>query len=368
MIFLYFPYSASPVHIVGSSHPQLAQPSKVLNLFPRPSGTEGLVLGNLDSLVASKETTKNYPLTPKSGKTHPFIVLSSWFGLTVLCLQFSLFFLTCVSDVSKQMSLPLNGFGQDSEMEALSYSPGQIDRLKGPVEDWPNWSDPEDGENRDGQPIQIHIQASERVDPVSSRLPPSHQNMEEEPWDDFEDTEPTSDLSPTAPLSDPVILTPPRGDATTPVKHEPLRLGSSKPLKLSSSLRQSTQSKTTSSWNSVWAQEEMDSEKHQSKPKSTGPQKNVVVESLGEEFTIRVKKKLEQDPELDLFADMVPDIKLSSSSLLPLEENSVSNAGLSSASSENTKPLQVDSSIDNVTLTAKFAATSLTEVSMCGCV
>ncbi|CAK6955391.1 protein-associating with the carboxyl-terminal domain of ezrin [Scomber scombrus] len=322
----------SPVHIVGSSHPQLAQPSKVLNLFPRPSGTEGLVLGNMGSLVTSKETTRNYPLTPKS-------------------------------DVSKQMSLPLNGFGQGSELEPLSYSPGQVDRLKGPVEDWPNWSDPEEGENRDGQPVQIHIKASERVDPVSSRLPLSHQNMEEEPWDDFEDTEPTSDLSPTAPLSDPVILTPPRGDATTSVKHEPLRLGSSKPLKLSSSLRQSTQSKTTSTWDNIWAQEEMDSEKTQnpSKPKSTASQKNVGIGGLGEEFTIRVKKKLEQDPELDLFADMVPDIKLSSPSLLPLEESRVSDAGLSSASSENTKSQQVDSSIDTVTLTAKFAATSLTE-------
>lgn len=322
----------SPVHIVGSSHPQMAQPSKVLNLFPRPSGTEGLVLGNMGSLVASKETTRNYPLAPKS-------------------------------DVSKQMLLPLNGFGQDSEMEPLSYSPEQADGLKGPVEDWPDWSDPEESENRDGQSVQIHIQASERVGPVSSRLPLSHQNMEEEPWDDFEDTEPTSDLSPTAPLSDPVILTPPRVGTTTPVKHEALRLGSSRPLKLSSSLRQSTQSKTTSSWDNVWAQEEMDSEKSHStsKSKPTMPQKKGGMGGLGEEFTIKVRKKLEQDPELDLFADMVPDIKLSSPAPLPLEESTVSDAGLSTASSENTKSLQVDPSIDTVTLTAKFAAVSLTE-------
>ncbi|KAM7410029.1 hypothetical protein PAMA_001478 [Pampus argenteus] len=318
----------SPVHIVGSSHPQMAQPSKVLNLFPRPSGTEGLVLGNMGSVVA----TRSYPLAPKS-------------------------------DVSKQMSLPLNGFGQHSEMELVSYSPKQADRLKDPVEDWPDWSNPEEGENQDGQPVQIHIQASERVDPVSSGLPLSQQNMEEEPWDDFEDTEPTSDLSPTAPLSDPVILTPPRGSSTTTAKPQALRLGSSKPLKLSSSLQQSTRSKTTSSWDDIWAQEEMDSEKSQNptKPKSTVPQKNGGMGGLGEEFTIRVRKKLEQDPELDLFADMVPDIKLSSPALLPLEESSVSDAGLSAASSENTASLQVDSSIDTFTLTAKFAAASLTE-------
>lgn len=266
------------------------------------------------------------------------------------------------------MSLPLNGFHQDSEMEPLSYSPEQTDTLEGPVEDWPDWSDPEESEKRDGQSVRIHIQASKREDPVSNSLPLSHQNMEEEPWDDFEDTEPTSDLSPTAPLSDPVILTPPRGGTTTPVKHAPeaLRLGSSKPLKLTSTVRQSTQSKTTSSWDDGWAQEERDSEKLHNplnpKTKPTVPQKNGGI-GLGEEFTIKVKKKVEQDPELDLFADMVPDIKLSSPALLPLDDSSVSDAGQSTASSENTTFLQVDPSIDTVTLTAKFAAADLTEVS-----
>ncbi|XP_070816562.1 protein-associating with the carboxyl-terminal domain of ezrin isoform X1 [Chaetodon trifascialis] len=318
----------SPVHIVGGFHPQMAQPSKVLNLFPRPTGTEGLVLGHM----GSQETPRSYPLPSKS-------------------------------DVSRQMSLPLNGFRQDQDLESLSYSPEQADRLEGPVEDWPDWSDPEESENRDRQSVQIHIRASERRDPVSSRLQPSHTNMEEEPWDDFEDTEPTSDLSPTAPLSDPVILTPPRGGHATPVQHAPER--SSKPLKLTSTLRQSTQSKTTSSWDDGWAQEERDSEKSlnplTTKPKPTVPQKNGGLGGLGEEFTIKVRKRVEQDPELDLFADMVPDIKLSSPTLLRLDESSVSDAGLCAVSSENTTSLQVDSSIDTVTLTAKFAAANLTE-------
>ncbi|GAA6221510.1 protein-associating with the carboxyl-terminal domain of ezrin [Lates japonicus] len=324
----------SPVHIVGGSYPQLAQPSKVLNLFPRPSGTEGLVLGNMGSLADSKETPRSYPQAPKS-------------------------------EVSRQMSLPLNGLHQVSEMEPLSYSPEQPDRLQGPVEDWPDWNDPEESENRGGHSVQIHIQASEREDPVDSRRPLSHQNVEEEPWDDFEDTEPTSDLSPTAPLSDPVILTPPRGGtATSPVQHAPEALRSSKPLKLTSTLRQSTQSKISSSWDNGWAQEERDSEKPHSlfKPKPTVPQKNGGSGGLGEEFTITVKKKVEQDPELDLFADMVPDIKLSSPALLPLEESSMSDAGLSRASTEDTKSLHVDSSIDTLTLTAKFAAANLTEM------
>lgn len=257
-------------------------------------------------------------------------------------------------------------------MVPLTYSPEHPDVPQGPMEDWPDWSDSEENQNRDGQSVQIHIQASERVDPVSSRRPNLQQNMEEEPWDDFEDTEPTSDLSPTTPLPDRAILPPSRGGITTsPVKDAPeaLRSGSSKSLKLTSTLQQSTQSKITSSWDNGWAQEERDSEKSHSpfdpNPKPKVPQKNSGIGGLGEEFTIKVKKKIEQDPELDLFADMVPDIKLSSPALLPLEDSSVSDTALSSV---NPTSLQVDSSIDTITFTAKFAAANLSEVSVCGVV
>ncbi|XP_029004213.1 protein-associating with the carboxyl-terminal domain of ezrin [Betta splendens] len=297
----------SPVHIVGNSHPQLAQPSKVLNLFPRPPDNEDLVLSDIGSIAGTRESPGTFPLQIKS-------------------------------DATRQMSLPLNGLHQDSEMKPLPYSPKQPDRLEGPVNDWPDWSDAEESENRDAQSVQIHIQASERIDSVSNRLP--HRNTEEEPWDDFEDPEPTMDLSPTAPLSDPVTLAPPRG----------------KPLKLTSKVRQSTE--TTSSWDSAWAQEEEGKSHNPLKPKRTAPQKIGGISGLGEEFTITVKKKVEKDPELDLFADMVPDIKLSSPSLLPLEEDSRSKTGWS----ENTKSLQIDSSIDTITFTAKFAAASITEV------
>lgn len=246
-------------------------------------------------------------------------------------------------------------------MEPLSYSPEQPDRLTGPVDDWPDWSDSEERNIRDRQSVQIHIQDSERVNSVSTSLPLSHGSTEEEPWDDFEDTEPTSDLSPTAPLSDPVILTPPGGGtSTTPVKHAPeaLRLGSSKPLKMIPTVRQSTQSKTTSAWDSAWAQEEGDLKIKPAVPQNVGE-----IGGLGEEFTIKVKKKAEpRDPELDLFADMVPDIKLSSPALLLLEENRTRKTGLSTGSLEITGPLQMDSSIDTLTLTAKFAAANSTEV------
>ncbi|XP_058494399.1 protein-associating with the carboxyl-terminal domain of ezrin [Solea solea] len=304
----------SPVHVVGGSHPQLAQPSKVLNLFSRPLGTEDIMLGNMGSLTDRTEIPRSYPLMPKS-------------------------------DVSTQMSLPLNGLHRDSKMEPLSFSPKQPHR-KGPVEDWPDWSDTEENQHRNGQSVQIHIQASEGAEAVSSRQPLSQQNINEEPWEDFEDTEPSSDLSPTAPITDPVIITPPTGGTAS----ESLRVGSSNPLKLTSALQQSTQSKITSSWDSSWAQQDSQSEKS---PKPTVAKNNGGIGGLGEEFTIKVKKKEERDPELDLFADMVPDIKLSSSALLSVKESSMS---------DTTKTLQVDSFGNTIMLTAKFAATNLTEM------
>lgn len=329
----------------------MAQPSKVLSLFPRPSGDEGLVLSHMGSLASGKE---GYPMASKSGTNlpPPLVLIPR---LMFLCLALSLW---RVSDGSRQMSLPLNGFGHDHEMEPLSYSPEQADSLQGPAEDWPDWSDPEESENRGGQSVQIHIQASEEGNPVRSRLSVSNTNMEEEPWDDFEDAEPTSDLSPTAPLSDPVILAPPTGGTTTPARQAPeaLRPSSSKPLKLTTAFHQPTEGKTTSSWEDGWAQEERDSRNPlHPQPKATVPQKNSGTGGLGEEFTIKVKKKVEQDPELDLFADMVPDIRLSSPALL--------DAGPSIASSENVGPPQLDPTVDTVTLTAKFAAANLTEVS-----
>ncbi|XP_072245741.1 protein-associating with the carboxyl-terminal domain of ezrin [Leuresthes tenuis] len=320
----------SPVHIVGASHPQIAQPSKAPNLFPRPSESEGVVLGHMDKLADALKT--------------PSVVVPT-------------------SDVSRQMSLPLNGFHQDDAMEPQSYSPDQTDRRVGAVEDWPDWSDHEDGESRDGHSVQIHIQAAKRVNTVSSQH--ASRNTEEEPWDDFEDTEPTSDLSPSAPFSDSVVHTP-SGESTSTTSAKPsptpLRLDSSKALKLTTTVRQSAQSKNISSWDNAWVQEETDSQKTHSpsnpESKATVPQKIGGIGGLGEEFTIKVKKKVEQDPELDLFADMVPDIKLSSPAVLPLEEGS----RLSAASSPNTRSLLVDSPIDTLTLTAKFAAANLSEL------
>lgn len=240
-------------------------------------------------------------------------------------------------------------------MKPVSYSTGPGDLLQNPEEGWPDWSDHRGMEDGDGQSVQIHIQTSDGDDSGSRRLELSNTDMEEEPWDDFEDAEPTSDLSPSSPLSDSNIPPPAREDTTIPVKKAPvsLKLGSSKPLKLTSTLRESTQSKTLSSWEDGWAQEEMNSDSTLNlKTNENAPQKKAGTVGLGEEFTIKVKKKGELDPELDLFADMVPDIKLSSSTLLPLSSDAASSP------SEHVKSLQRD-----FALNSKFAATNPTEAS-----
>lgn len=262
----------------------------------------------------------------------------------------------------QQVSLPLNGFYQVSDIKPLSHSSKQTDRLEGGEEDWPDWSDRDEGERREGKPVQIHIQASEVVGSVSTRL--TQETTEEEPWEDFEDTD--SNLFPTAPFADSVVLMPPRGSTSASVKHAPqtLKLGSSKPLKLTSTLPESTQSRSPPSWDNARGQK-TDSRKshHPSVPehRSTVPQVSGRTEGLGDEFTIKVKKKVEEDPELDLFADMVPDIKLSSSALLPIEK-SARDAGPSGASPTNTRALETNSFFDTSTLTAKFAAANLSEV------
>ncbi|KAK6313684.1 hypothetical protein J4Q44_G00151430 [Coregonus suidteri] len=315
----------SPVHIVGGSHPQMAQPSKVLSLFPKPVAVRGgLVLGNIDSLQA-RETPRIYPLAPKSGS-------------------------------SREMSLPLNGFSKNKEEEESSYSPDQPEG-QSQAEDWPDWSDPEEGENEQEQPVQMHFQASDRT-----------RDQEEEPWDDLEDTELTSDLSPTAPIPDPVVLTfPPRGGATAPpppppppisLTAEPLR-GGSKPLKLSCTVKASERKTTaTSPWDNGWGREEEQKTNDEARPRLHTARKDGGTRVLGEEFTIEVKRKPERDPEFDFFADMEPDIKLSSAAalLLPVKSDVGDTGLLTAAPSELTDP-----SVDTLTITAKFAAADQTE-------
>lgn len=291
----------SPVHNVGGSQPQIAQPSKVRNLFHKS------------------------PEAVSSNITSTFLK----------------------SDVNRQLSLSLNGFHHQTQAQPLSYNPEQPLSSQRPAEDWPDWSDPEDP--GDGNPVQIQIQSSVEVATGNSVALTRH-SAEEEPWEDFDDTEATPDLSPTDVVPDPDSQDKPKSANGTPVKH---KATSSKPLKLTSTMQQSSQNNAISSWDSSWAQAEQDTQKP-SKPKGAIP--SGVMGGLGEEFTIKVKRKVEQDPELDLFADMVPDIKLSSPALFTEENSRIT--GLSFALRE--KPVVEDLPGDAL-FTAKFAAANITE-------
>ncbi|XP_015261688.1 PREDICTED: protein-associating with the carboxyl-terminal domain of ezrin [Gekko japonicus] len=79
--------------------------------------------------------------------------------------------------------------------------------------------------------------------------------------------------------------------------------------------------------------------------------------SLGEEFTIQVKKKESHDPELDWFADMVPDIKPASALLIlpELGPHPVAQSNLDAVSSSL-------GDAQKVRFSSKFAAAAVTEV------
>uniref|UniRef100_A0A3P9MDQ3 SCY1-like, kinase-like 3 n=1 Tax=Oryzias latipes TaxID=8090 RepID=A0A3P9MDQ3_ORYLA len=284
----------SPVHIVGDAHPQMAQPSKALHLFQRPSEASDSG-GNLEM----------------QGGTAP------------------------PPDGGRHVSLALNGFHHEN-FRSLSCRPEQVERQQPSVEDWPDWSDQEEGPSKDGQSVQIHIDASQKADSGSRVV--AYEDKEEQPWG-------------TVNSSDSFL----GSRESRSAKQEPQRprANSSKPLKLSSA--QSTQSRRTSSCDDAWTQEDCQQPQNSGLKHTATKIKGGV--GLGEEFTIKVKKTVKQDLEMDLFADMVPDIKLTSPALLPFEEN-LKGPG---PPAEPAKPLQVDSSISAVMLTAKFAAADLPE-------
>ncbi|KAL1022892.1 hypothetical protein UPYG_G00033830 [Umbra pygmaea] len=298
----------SPVHILGGYQPQMAQPSKVLSLFPKPVAVGGqLATGNIDHLQGCRENPRIYPLPPKSA-------------------------------ISKEMFLQLNGFSEEKALDEESLN--SPDQPEGHAEDWPDWSDPEEGDKE--QPVQIHIRSSSRT----------RTQEDGQPWD-------VCELSPTMPIPNPAALSaPPRGGSTAspPLTLTVEPLGAVlKPLKLSNNLKASERKTASSnSWGNGWGQEE-EEEPMKPRRKLHSAHKDGGTRVLGEEFTIEVKKKPERDPELDFFADMVPDIKLSSATALVLPVNG--DTWLIPADlAGQTRP-----SVDTVTLTTKFAVHEQTE-------
>ncbi|XP_059503839.1 protein-associating with the carboxyl-terminal domain of ezrin isoform X2 [Stegostoma tigrinum] len=220
------------------------------------------------------------------------------------------------------------------------------------AEDWPDWSKSEENE----QNIGIKIEPTK--DCISSGNPSENIAVKDEPWDDFE----------------PAI-----DNRSSTIKPEQLNkqqtsnlsitgnMAQSKGMKLSLALK--TRSVTScENWrNDNWNQQNL-SIKESTKAESTGQtisrqkitaQRTSLNTGLGEEFTINVKKKPQRDPELDLFADMIPDIKVSSTGLLmPAQrtELNVTAKPTEEASKCTEKILRAEDNSPPLALASKFAA------------
>nr|XP_023660420.1 protein-associating with the carboxyl-terminal domain of ezrin isoform X1 [Paramormyrops kingsleyae]XP_023660421.1 protein-associating with the carboxyl-terminal domain of ezrin isoform X1 [Paramormyrops kingsleyae] len=282
----------SPIHI--SLQPQIAQPPKILNVFPRPSGSNELVLENIESLRSKEKSAEQ--MTTKSAIT-------------------------------------LNGFPKGPQAYNLEEPVGRVQS----AEEWPDWSDAE--EDQPGQ-INVHLVEKQEGAVVDS-------TEQRETWDDNSNRSPASLAR----------------NSMTDVTHEPVK--GSGTLKLSAASK--TQLERMPPLHGDGQNQEGDVKPKM--PAESAKPKQVTAGGLGEEFTIEVRRKPERDPEMDFFADMVPDIKLSSATLTAISDGIVGDSELVTpiiGNSEHTGPTGLDPSIDTVALTAKFAAADTIENEVAG--
>ncbi|XP_052593391.1 protein-associating with the carboxyl-terminal domain of ezrin [Peromyscus californicus insignis] len=224
---------------------------------------------------------------------------------------------------SHSIKLPMNGI---SDVKNTSEDNGNFPAGSGSKpEEWPDWSEPEEPEH---QTANTHIRSQEPCDVAESRH--TNLNTEESSWDDCESSFGTEGNT-VAGASAAMSVT--SGEQKLTAALLPLTQ-ESKPLKSSPS------SKT----NHI--------QHGEVKPPDGAQEQPLKVRSelgLGEEFTIQVKKKPVQDPELDWFADMIPEIKPSGTLLIFPELRTE----VMVPDKDNISPVMQFSS--------KFAATEMTE-------
>lgn len=75
--------AASPVHIVGPSHPHISQPPKVLNLFPKGSETKKVVLENMYSLQATEKKAGQLTIAERAGMSRLTHLINSFDFVTL---------------------------------------------------------------------------------------------------------------------------------------------------------------------------------------------------------------------------------------------------------------------------------------------
>lgn len=212
-----------------------------------------------------------------------------------------------------------------SDVKNTSEDNGSFPAGSNKPEEWPDWSEPEEPEH---QTTSIHIWPQEPCDVAETQH--TSLSAEELAWDDCESS------------FGPEVNTAARASAPRPVTSgEQTPTAALPPLTEESKPVQSRPSSKTS----PRQQEEVKAPQvSQERPPKVRSELG-----LGEEFTIQVKKKPAQDPELDWFADMVPEIKPSGTFLI-----------LPELRTEGMVP-DKDTVSPVMQFSSKFAATEMTE-------
>nr|XP_054381616.1 protein-associating with the carboxyl-terminal domain of ezrin isoform X2 [Pongo abelii]XP_054381622.1 protein-associating with the carboxyl-terminal domain of ezrin isoform X2 [Pongo abelii] len=196
---------------------------------------------------------------------------------------------------SQPIKFPINGL---SDVKNTSEDSENFPSSSKKSEEWPDWSEPEEPEN---QTVNIQIWPREPCDAVKSQC--TTLDVEESSWDDCEPSSLDTKVNP--------------GGGITATK--PVTSGEQKPIPALLPLTEESMPWKSSLPQKTSLVQRGDDPDQIKLPKVSSQGRPLKVPSelgLGEEFTIQVKKKPVKDPEMDWFADMIPEIKPSAAFLI----------------------------------------------------